>query len=102
MASATASSNFVGLYGKDLFRLCTSQERGLISACEGYILGVQDSIQSRGLEMPISLCFPSGVTVTAMRAELVKFMDSRRHLHEEPATQFVARMFAKEFSCKWE
>ena len=99
LGNAKATSNFVGLNGKNLYSICQSQDRALLSACEGYLIGIQDTVQNHKFGFLFSLCFPDGVTVTTMRLNLLEFMQLRTHLHEEPGIEFVTGMLNKNYSC---
>jgi hypothetical protein len=100
LGSAWGTSNFVGLNGKSLHSICSSTNRDFLSACEGYILGIQDTVQNHKFGFLFSLCFPDGVTVTMMRKQLLEYMEIRTHLFGEPAVEMVTGMFARNYACK--
>lgn len=102
LGCAWGASNFVGLNGKSLHAICGSKNSDFLSACEGYILGIQDTVQNDKFGFLFSLCFPNGVTVTMMRKQLLEFMEIRTHLFGEPAVEMVTGMFARNYACKVE
>ena len=93
-------SNFVGLSGKSLHAICSSANRDFLSACEGYILGIQDTVQNHKFGFLFSLCFPDGVSETMMRKQLLEYMEIRSHLFNEPAVELVTGMFERNYACK--
>ncbi len=93
-------SNFVGLSGKSLYAICSSANRDFLSACEGYILGVQDTIHTHKFGFPFSLCFPDNVSVTMMRKQLLEYMEKSSQRFNEPAAELVTDMFERNYECK--
>ena len=97
---ASAGSNFLALRGNILFTLCKSENLNDISSCDGYILGVLDSIYSGHLGNYFDLCFPPGINVTQMRLLIIKYMEQNPENINLTAEGFVAKAMQKSFECK--
>lgn len=96
---AFAESNFVGVQGNLLFNLCDSDDPNDVSSCNGYILGVLDSIYSGHLKEHFDLCFPPGINVTQMRLMIMKYMEQNPENLNMAAEGFVAKAMELAFAC---
>lgn len=99
---AFSGSNFVAVPGNLLFKLCTSDDEKDLSSCDGYILGVLDSIYSGHLQDYFDLCFPPGINVVQMRLMIKKYMEKNPEQLNFAAEGFVAKAMELAFACPTE
>ena len=99
LSQAGAVSNFLGLNGRNLLTLCTSDSKDSLSACEGYLLGVQDTMHDHRFGFLFSTCFPAGVSVTQMRIELIRKLESSKIPLSAPAVEFVVDFLNEKYGC---
>ena len=97
---AVASSNTFFLNGSTLLQLCTSQSLEEQAACEGYILGVQDSIFSGHLSDYVNICFPAGVGTRQLRLQFIQHANNNPAKLHFAAEGLVAESVASIFSCR--
>lgn len=90
----------VGMNGSDLYSSCTSKDVDNIARCEGYILGVQDSIYSGHLSQHFNLCFPQAVKATQIRLQLVQFIEKNPDLMHFAGEGLVAKTLELKYACK--
>ena len=97
--TASAGSNVLFFTGGQLYNMCNDANPANQSACEGYILGVQDTIYSGYLSQHFDLCFPSGVTPSQLRLQVSRFMERNPELLNYSAESIIAKMLEVSFAC---
>jgi|TARA_B110000503_G_scaffold69739_1_gene108674 hypothetical protein len=97
---AHAKSNVVFLIGDKFLSMCKDKELINQSACEGYILGVQDSISSGHLSNHFDLCFPDGVTPKKLRLNIINFLEVLPSMSKFSADNVVAKFLELNYKCK--
>ena len=100
--SALAGSNVLFFNGGQLYNMCKDANTINQAACEGYILGVQDTIYSGYLSQHFNLCFPNGVTPAQLRLQTIKFMEANPNTMNFAAEGIIAKMLEVSFACKKE
>jgi len=88
------------LNGSTLLQLCASDSLEQQAACEGYILGVQDSIYSGHLSKYINICFPAGVGTRQLRLQFIQHANNNPAKLHFAAEGLVAESIASIFSCR--
>ena len=96
---AYAGSNMLFFTGNQLYNLCRSDDRLNQSACEGYILAINDAIYSGYLSTHFSLCFPNGVGTSQLRLQLIKFMEKNPENLNYAAEGLVAKSLELSYAC---
>ena len=86
--------------GTKLYNLCRSDTPINEALCEGYILGVQDSIYSGHLSDHFSVCLPEGVEVDQLRLQLINFIENNPNIMNFAAEGLVAKSLETSYSCK--
>ena len=99
---AFSGANTFFLNGSTLLQLCTSESFEEQAACEGYILGVQDSIFSGHLSDYVNICFPAGVGTRQLRLQFIQYANNNPAKLHFAAEGLVAESVASIFSCKVE
>ena len=99
---AFCGANTFFLNGSTLLQLCTSESFEKQAACEGYILGVQDSIFSGHLSDYVNICFPAGVGTRQLRLQFIQYANNNPAKLHFAAEGLVAESVASIFSCKVE
>jgi len=100
--SALAGSNVLFFNGGQLYNMCKDANTINQAACEGYILGVQDTIYSGYLSQHFNLCFPNGVTPAQLRLQTIKFMEANPNTMNGAAESIIAKVLEVSFACKKE
>jgi len=100
--AALAGSNVLFFNGGQLYNMCKDTNTINQAACEGYILGVQDTIYSGYLSQHFNLCFPNGVTPAQLRLQTIKFMEANPNTMNFAAEGIIAKMLEVSFACKKE
>lgn len=95
-----AGSNVQFLSGAKLLTLCTDDNLVNQSACEGYILGVQDAINSGHLSNFFNLCIPDGITPKDLRLNLIDFIETNATTINFGGESVVAKSLELKFRCK--
>jgi hypothetical protein len=80
--------------------MCRDENTSNQAACEGYILGVQDTIYSGYLSQHFNLCFPNGVSPAQLRLQLIQFMEKNPDTLNFAAEGVVARSLEIKFACQ--
>jgi len=93
-------ANTFFLNGSALLQLCTSQSFEEQAACEGYILGVQDSIFSGHLSEYLNICYPAGVGTRQLRLQFIQHANTNPAKLHFAAEGLVAESVAMMFSCQ--
>ena len=86
--------------GSKLYNLCRAGNNTDEALCEGYILGVQDSIYSGHLSEHFSLCLPEGIEPDQIRLQLIRFIENNPDIMNFAAEGLVAKTLETSYSCK--
>jgi hypothetical protein len=97
--TAIGGANTFFLNGSTLLQLCTSQSLEEQAACEGYILGVQDSVFSGHLSDYVDICYPNGVGTRQLRLQFIQHANANPAKLHFAAEGLVAESVAMIFSC---
>ena len=100
LSKSYAKSNVVFLSGNKLLSMCKDKELVNQSACEGYILGVQDSIAAGHLSNHFDLCFPDGITPKKLRLDLINFLEVLPSMNKFSGDNVVAKYLELNYRCK--
>ena len=95
-----ADSNVQFLNGATLLEICKDTKAVNQSACEGYILGVQDAINAGHLSKHLNLCFPEGVSPKDLRLNLINFIEVMPQTTNFSGESVVAKSLELHFKCK--
>ena len=98
--SVQASSSDAFLRANQLYSLCSSESKLDNAVCEGYIIGVNDSVFSGHLSSVFQVCYPAGVTIEQLRLVLVKYMSAVPEKLQFVAEGIVAEGLATVFQCQ--
>jgi len=98
--STYAGSNVQFLNGEKLLEICRDSKEVNQAACEGYILGIQDAINSGHLEKHLSLCFPKGVSPKDLRLNLINFIEVMPQTAKFSGESVVAKSLELHYKCK--
>ena len=97
--SLAGSSKFF-YTGTKLYNLCRADTPIDEALCEGYILGVQDSIYSGHLSEHFNVCLPEGVEVDQLRLQLINFIENNPNIMNFAAEGLVAKSLETSYACK--
>ena len=97
--NSVAGSNVLFFTGTQLYNMCRDSGVSNQAACEGYILGVQDTIYSGYLSEHFNLCFPNGVGPAQLRLQLIQFMEKNPNTMNFAAEGVVAKSLEVAFAC---
>ena len=86
--------------GTKLYNLCRADTPINEALCEGYILGVQDSIYSGHLSDHFDVCLPEGVEPDQLRLQLIKFIENNPNIMNFAAEGLVAKSLETSYACK--
>jgi len=95
-----AGSNVQFLNGEKLLEICKDSKEVNQAACEGYILGIQDAINSGHLEKHLNLCFPKGVSPKDLRLNLINFIEVMPQTAKFSGESVVAKSLELHYKCK--
>ena len=95
-----AGSNVQFISGAKLLTLCKDTNALNQSACEGYILGIQDAINSGHLSKFFNLCIPNGITPKDLRFQLINFIEMNPQTINFGGDSVVAKSLELNFKCK--
>ena len=95
-----ASSSEAFLRANQLYSLCSSELKLDNAVCEGYIIGVNDSVFSGHLSNIFQVCYPAGITIEQLRLVLVKYMETVPEKLHFVAEGVVAEGLATVFQCQ--
>ena len=95
-----AGSNVQFLNGAKLLSMCEDANSVNQSACEGYILGIQDAINSGYLSQFFNLCIPDGITPKDLRLQLINFIEVNPQTINFGGESVVAKSLELNFKCK--
>ena len=86
--------------GTKLYNLCRADTPINEALCEGYILGVQDSIYSGHLSEHFNVCLPEGVEPDQLRLQLINFIENNPNIMNFAAEGLVAKSLEISYACK--
>ena len=86
--------------GTKLYNLCRAESAIDEALCEGYILGVQDSIYSGHLSEHFSVCLPEGVEPDQIRLQLIRFIENNPDIMNFASEGLVAKTLETSYACK--
>ena len=98
--SAHSSSSLGILKANELYSYCSSEQAVDHSFCEGYIIGVNDSMFSGHLSNVFQVCFPPGISIEQLRLVLIKYMETIPEKLHYIADGIVAEGLATVFQCQ--
>ena len=85
--------------GTKLYNLCRADTPINEALCEGYILGVQDSIYSGHLSEHFNVCLPEGVEPDQLRLQLINFIENNPNIMNFAAEGLVAKSLEISYAC---
>ena len=97
--SLAGSSKFF-YTGTKLYNMCRADTPIDEALCEGYILGVQDSIYSGHLSEHFNVCLSEGVEPDQLRLQLIKFIENNPNIMNFAAEGLVAKSLETSYACK--
>ena len=97
-AQANSSSSF--LRANQLYHLCSSDSKIDNAVCDGYIMGINDSMYSGHLGNIFKVCPPPGVIPSQVRLIVVKHMQTIPEKLHFVADGVVAEALAMPFQCQ--
>ena len=86
--------------GTKLYNLCRSKNPKDEAICEGYIVGVQDSLYSGHLSHHFNLCLAEGVEPDQLRLQLINFIENNPDIMNFAAEGLVAKSLETSYACK--
>ena len=95
-----AGSNVQFFSGAKLLTLCKDKNAVNQSACDGYILGIQDAINSGHLSQFFNLCIPDGITPKDLRLQIINFIRVNPQTINFGGESVVAKSLELNFKCK--
>ena len=98
--SAHSSSSLGILKANELYSLCTSEQALDNSFCEGYVIGINDSMFSGHLSNIFQVCYPAGISIEQLRLVLIKYMETIPEKLHYVADGIVAEGLASVFQCQ--
>ena len=99
-SSLIAGSTKYFYNGTKLYNLCRADNLIDEALCEGYILGVQDSIYSGHLSEHFNICLAEGVEPDQLRLQLVNFIENNPDIMNFAAEGLVAKSLETSYACK--
>ena len=84
--------------GTKLYNLCRADTPINEALCEGYILGVQDSIYSGHLSEHFNVCLPECRT-RSVRLQLINFIENNPNIMNFAAEGLVAKSLETSYAC---
>jgi len=97
--TATASSTVSFLQANKLYSLCESRSEIDRGICEGYIMGVNDSMYSGHLGNMFQACIPQGVSPAQARLIIIKYMKTVPEKLHFVADGIIVEALATTFPC---
>ena len=98
LAQSSSTASFVK--ANQLYNICKSESKADMAACEGYIMGVNDSVYSGHLSEKIQICMPQGVTPSQNRLIVIKYIEKIPERINTMADVIVAEALSSAFKCK--
>ena len=99
-SSLTAGSTKYFFNGTKIYNLCRADNLIDEALCEGYIMGVQDSIYSGHLSDHFNICLAEGVEPDQLRLQLVNFIENNPDIMNFAAEGLVAKSLETSYACK--
>ena len=99
-SSLTAGSSKYFFNGTKIYNLGRADNLIDEALCEGYIMGVQDSIYSGHLSDHFSICLAEGVEPDQLRLQLVNFIENNPDIMNFAAEGLVAKSLETSYACK--
>ena len=93
-------SNQLFFTGSTLYNFCRDSNIAHQSACEGYILSINDNMFSNEYKNDYKVCYPKGVSPAQLRLQLVKFIENNPDYMNEPANTIVIKSLLNKYKCK--
>ena len=93
-------SNQLFFTGSTLYNFCRDKSIAHQSACEGYILSVNDNMFSNDYKNEYKICYPKGVSPAQLRLQLIKFIENNPDYMNEPANTIVIKSLLNKYKCK--
>ena len=75
--------------GSTLYNFCRDTNIAHQSACEGYILSINDNMFSNEYKNDYKVCYPKGVSPAQLRLQLVKYIENNPDYMNKPANTIV-------------
>ena len=100
ISGVQASSSEAFLRANQLYSLCSSEVKLDNAVCEGYIIGVNDSVFSGHLSNIFQVCYPAGISIEQLRLVLVKYMETVPEKLHFVAEGIVVEGLATVFQCQ--
>ena len=100
VSGVQASSSEAFLRANQLYSLCNSELKLDNAVCEGYILGLNDSMYSGHLSNVFQVCYPDGLTIEQLRLVLIKYMEAVPEKLHFVAEGVIAEGLATVFQCQ--
>lgn len=100
ISGVQAGSSDAFLRANQLYSFCNSEVELDNAFCEGYIVGLNDSVFSGHLNNFIQVCYPEGVMIEQLRLIIVKYMETVPDKLHFVAEGVVAEGLAKVFPCQ--
>ncbi len=100
ISGVQAGSSEAFLRANQLYSLCSSESKLDNAVCEGYIIGVNDSVFSGHLSNVFQVCYPAGISIEQLRLVLVKYMETVPEKLHFVAEGIVAEGLATVFQCQ--
>ena len=98
LAQSSSTASFVK--ANQLYNICISESKVDVAACEGYIMGVNDSIFSGHFSGKIQICMPPGVSPSQSRLIVIKYIERIPEKIHLVADAIVAEALASTFKCQ--
>jgi hypothetical protein len=95
-----SSSSAAFMKANQLYSLCSSDQAIDHSICEGYIIGINDSIFSGHLGNIFQVCYPEGISITQLRLVMVNYMETIPEKLHFVADGIVGEGLATVFQCQ--
>ena len=93
-------SNQLFFTGSMLYNFCRDSNIAHQSACEGYILSINDNMFSNEYKNDYKVCYPKGVSPAQLRLQLVKYIENNPDFMNKPGNTIVIKSLLNKFKCK--
>ncbi len=94
IAPGVAHANITG---EKLLEACSSKKADALAACDGYLAGVADAINTAKAG---NICFPAGATVKQFRDMALKELQAKPEIRHQTGSTIMTPIFASAFPCK--
>jgi len=96
----SAGSNHAFLTAGQLLQYCISQDQRSLAFCEGYILGINDTIVAGYLNDQIGICYPKGLKPSDLRVAVVEYLAKDTALQTYIAEGPIAEALSFKYPCE--